>query len=103
MTKKQDVKNAAFMLFARKGYSETSMDDIAKTLNLKKQSLYSHFESKAEIFSEILQEQCSIMANEIGKKLKELSEQPAESLMKGFLRVLSACFQIATGYCFGKE
>ena len=70
MVTKSDIKDAAFRQFARKGYAETSMGDISSIINLKKQSLYSHFESKSEIFTEVLRDQTNIMIIEIRKVLE---------------------------------
>ena len=48
MDKKEQILNAAFMLFSEKGYN-FSMSDLAKAVKLKTPSLYSHFESKDQI------------------------------------------------------
>ncbi len=85
MATKQDIKDTAFTLFARKGYVETTMEDIANVLNLKKQSLYSHFTSKAEIFREIMQDQSFFMINEISSKMGELVTQSTENLLIGIV------------------
>jgi AcrR family transcriptional regulator len=93
MVTNQDIKDTAFILFARNGYAETSMGAIADSLNLKKQSLYSHFESKAKIFSEVLRDQSIIMMGEIGGVIEELSDKPAEVFLKGvfesYVRIFS--------------
>ena len=88
MVTKSDIKDAAFRLFARKGYAETSMDDISSAVRLKKQSLYSHFGSKAEILTEVLREQTNIMTREISAVLDELSDQPAAILLEGIFQEL---------------
>lgn len=86
MVTKSDIKDAAFRQFARKGYAETSMGDISSIINLKKQSLYSHFESKSEIFTEVLRDQTNIMIREISTVLEELSDQPVTVLLKGIFK-----------------
>ncbi len=50
------IKEAALVLFAEKGYDGTSLAEIADEVGLKKQSLYSHFKSKDDIFIQLLTE-----------------------------------------------
>jgi AcrR family transcriptional regulator len=44
--KKQRILEAAACLFRDKGYSATSMRDLAGAVNLKASSLYNHISSK---------------------------------------------------------
>ena len=48
MDKKEEIMEASFKLFSESGYS-LSMSEIAKEVNLKTPSLYSHFQSKDDI------------------------------------------------------
>ncbi|MFJ2501299.1 MULTISPECIES: TetR/AcrR family transcriptional regulator [unclassified Streptomyces] len=45
---------AATGVFMEKGYSGTSMDDIAKLAAVSKQTVYKHFSDKEKLFSEIV-------------------------------------------------
>ncbi|MBU5437278.1 TetR/AcrR family transcriptional regulator [Tissierella sp. MSJ-40] len=51
--KKKKILQYAFDLFAEKGYSETSMDDIVRATGISKGGIYYYFNSKEEIFLEI--------------------------------------------------
>jgi TetR/AcrR family transcriptional repressor of mexJK operon len=51
----RQITNAAKKLFFAKGYNTTSMDDIAKTARLTKQTIYRYFPSKSELFQSILE------------------------------------------------
>lgn len=44
-----EIQRAAIQLFHKKGFAETSMDDIGAAVGLAGPSLYRHFASKAEI------------------------------------------------------
>lgn len=52
-SKKQRIMEAAARLFRDRGYSATSMRDLAKAVHLQASSLYSHINSKQEILKEI--------------------------------------------------
>lgn len=51
--RKQAIHEAAVRLFRDKGYSATSMRDLADAVNLKASSLYNHISSKEEILKDI--------------------------------------------------
>ncbi|WP_406116499.1 TetR/AcrR family transcriptional regulator [Streptomyces sp. NBC_01014] len=46
--------DAATQVFMAKGYSGTSMDDIAKLATVSKQTVYKHFADKEKLFNEIV-------------------------------------------------
>lgn len=52
----QLIKEAALDLFAEKGYEGTSLAQIAEKIGLKKQSIYSHFKSKDDLFLAVLED-----------------------------------------------
>lgn len=51
--RKQHILEAAAQLFREKGYSATSMRDLAKAVDLKASSLYNHISGKEEILRDI--------------------------------------------------
>lgn len=53
---KEKIIDAGIELFSEKGYSETSMRDIAAAVEIKPASIYNHFKSKTEILDDILNE-----------------------------------------------
>ena len=54
MSKRQEIITAASKLFREKGYHATTVRDIAKEMDLRASSLYSHFDAKEEILWEIV-------------------------------------------------
>lgn len=92
MVTKQNIVEAAFKLFAIKGFYETTTGNIADSLGIKKQSLYSHFNSKEDIFREILQDQSKLMLNEIGSKTKVLANSSTDDLLHGIARSYVSLF-----------
>jgi AcrR family transcriptional regulator len=54
MDKRGQILEVAEELFARKGYGQTTMREIAERLDMKKPSLYHHFQSKEDIYSTLI-------------------------------------------------
>lgn len=48
------IREAAAALFLEKGYQSTSMDDIAAAAQVSKQTIYTHFASKQELFEDLV-------------------------------------------------
>ena len=84
MATKKDITEAAFYLFAAKGFHETSMEDLAEALGIKKQSLYSHFKSKTEIIMSVMQIQAEKIKAELDHLIRTHCTQPIEQLLKFF-------------------
>lgn len=70
-TKKQEIFEAAALLFKEKGYQVASMRDLANKVQLKASSLYSHIGSKEEILRKI----CFDNATCFVQKMEELQNQ----------------------------
>lgn len=51
--RKNQILNAALTLFSQKGYSATTMDDVATFCSFSKTVLYQYFSSKEELFAAI--------------------------------------------------
>jgi AcrR family transcriptional regulator len=54
---RQNLLNAALTLFARDGYIATTVDNISEEAGYSKGAAYSNFDSKEEIFLEVLDRQ----------------------------------------------
>lgn len=48
------IREAAARLFLEKGYQGTSMDDIAAAAQVSKQTIYTHFASKEDLFADLV-------------------------------------------------
>lgn len=56
--KRYKILDAAVSLFTKQGYAGTSMDLIAKNADVSKQTVYTHFGSKDELFSASIEYKC---------------------------------------------
>ncbi len=76
LTQKQEIiLEKSLYLFGEKGYSETSMNDIALALEMKPASLYNHIESKKQILLWICQ-RVSIRLKNLLVELKKTDAHP---------------------------
>lgn len=53
----EKIKEAALYYISKYGYDGTALNDIAKAVGIKTPSIYSHFESKEQLFLIILKDQ----------------------------------------------
>ena len=91
MATKEEIKASAYYCFAHYGYEGTTMQDIAKAVGLKKQSLYAHFESKEELYLTVMKEQNRQITLELHMAYEHLKEMPTQELLKG---LFSRCTEI---------
>jgi len=56
--KRQQILDAAIDLFMEQGYAATSMELIAKNADVSKQTVYSHFGNKDDLFSASIEQKC---------------------------------------------
>lgn len=72
---RERIKKAALSLFVKDGYEGARLVDIAKAVNIKTASLYYHFESKEELFTELFNDMRNkkmANINVLQQKLNEL-------------------------------
>jgi len=79
--KRKLLYDTAASLFAGKGYSGTSIRDLASALGLQKSSLYHYFDSKEDLLFRILDEYMTKALREI-ESLCALYISPLEKLQK---------------------
>ena len=61
------VKIAASDLFLRNGYGNTSMNDIADTLQIKKASLYHHIQTREQLLIDIVKDIEQLLESDLSK------------------------------------
>ncbi len=81
MKRKEEILEIAGRLFSEKGY-DLSMSDIAGKIGIKTPSLYSHFESKDEIMSQVLEREMTKMYDFLNMTIDKLQNEGTELKLK---------------------
>jgi AcrR family transcriptional regulator len=64
--RRAQILDAATDAFARAGFAATSLDDIATEARVSRVILYRHFDSKADLYRQVLDRVCSRLADACG-------------------------------------
>jgi AcrR family transcriptional regulator len=88
---KERILEAAAQIFSEKGFHAASMQDIARSVNLQKASLYHHVSSKQEILLELLDRALDILIEQIGAVTSQASspEEKLHQAMQVYLQTLT--------------
>ncbi len=84
---REQLLAAAATVFARKGYSAASVDDVAREAGFTKGAVYSNFATKQELVLELLEDRCRAWCNQIAEAYL-VGEHAADWLENG-ARVLT--------------
>ncbi len=80
---KQEIRDAAYRLFAEKGFKEVTMKDICERTGLSRGGLYRHYESTGQIFQEIIDTFSAKQKDEVFMKIEQ--KVPAVEILEGLL------------------
>lgn len=79
------IKKHAQTLFVEKGYEATSLADIGEKVGIKKQSIYSHFKNKDDLFLQIMQEVVQEEISFLDRYFTESRNEPLEDILFNFI------------------
>lgn len=86
---RETIRNAAIELFAEKGFAATTTREICERAGVTKPVLYYHFESKEQLYTELILDAC----NESRKQLM-LAAQRGKTAREKLIEVLTADFAL---------
>lgn len=90
---RNNILIAAKQLFLEKGIVHTTMDDIARTADYSKSTVYAYFESKEEIFNYIILEYFGILKSAVSQALQDEPE-----FSEGYFAVCNALKETNEAY-----
>nr|WP_062339312.1 TetR/AcrR family transcriptional regulator [Herbidospora sakaeratensis] len=64
--RREQILDAATRAFARHGFADTGLDDVAAEAELTRAMLYRHFESKADLYRAVLDRSCARLIETTG-------------------------------------
>jgi len=79
-TRRREIEAAASSLFRERGYSGTSVRDIARALDIQGASLYAHVASKQDVLGSIVDRMASRYETAADLALADVAAGPAERL-----------------------
>jgi len=92
--KRAEIMDAAVSIFAKKGYRDTTLEEIAITSEFGKGTIYNYFKSKEDIYSAII--------DDVSANLYEIIQQ-ADSETKNSKEFFKLHSKLVFQYCVGKR
>ena len=92
MDTKETILAASVKAFAKNGFDQVSVDEIASISGIAKGTIYYHFASKDEIVTELIDREMALFNQRISQKTTEIDD-PAERLKKVIELQLDFYFQ----------
>ncbi|MDM5210560.1 TetR/AcrR family transcriptional regulator [Peribacillus sp. NJ4] len=91
--KSDEIKKAALKYFTIHGYEGTSLSQIAEEVGIRKQSIYSHFKGKDDLFLSVLKDAKEMELSSYVKYFKMMRNSDPEETLYGFLEEMIKMFQ----------
>ena len=93
---REQLVNAARLVFARYGYKKTALDDIASEARRGKSTIYYYFKSKDDIFKAVIDAEAEIRANAIEAQIKDIREPKAK--LKAYIYARMRILKMVVNY-----
>lgn len=82
LRRRGDILNTARTLFFEKGFRDTTIDDIAKSAELARGTIYLYFENKEEIYATILEEGLDVLEHLVKESYNDQAD-PLTNILAG--------------------
>ena len=99
---KELILKTAKKLFAKNGLTETTMDDIAKEARIGKGTIYHYFESKEQMYCQIIEDDMAGIKEELVKAMGSESE-PDKKLHAYIMTRMMSMLKFSSFYSMFKQ
>ncbi len=96
INRRQDIIDAAQIIFTQKGYEKTSVEDIAKHIGISKASVYLDFINKDDILKAVIERNAILLLAGMEEQLKTAKPPYLEELRGLLHRSILLIFDMAT-------
>ena len=96
LNRKEDILNAAQVLFAEKGFEKTTIDEIARHIGIGKGSVYLDFKNKEDILLAIIERHCISLYEQAESYIKNAKAPYIEILKQVFQNDVLNVFDMVT-------
>jgi AcrR family transcriptional regulator len=86
--RRQELMDSAERLFVSRGYDNTSVSDIVKSLNVAQGTFYYHFKSKLDILEAVVEQKIFSLVSKLETITKEESADPISRLNNFFATLM---------------
>lgn len=86
---REQLVQAARVVFARYGYKKTALDDIAREARKGKSTIYYYFKSKDEIFKAVIDTEAGIRKDAIDEQISSIEDPKQKLKTYIYVRMLS--------------
>jgi len=85
---REAIKEAALELFARQGYTHTTVSQIATRAGVSKGLLYNYFDGKEDLLYQIIEEQIELAENMMEQTVREIPDplRQLETMIEGAIQ-----------------
>ncbi len=82
------ILDAAYTLFLEFGLRKTTMEDVAKRVNMRRISVYRHYADKPTLFQAVVMRECFRSMQEVERRLRQITDAE-ERFVSGFVIVVN--------------
>jgi AcrR family transcriptional regulator len=93
-TRRQDILDAALMVFTEKGISAARINEIARRASITSGTIYLYFASKDEIFKSLVEESIEPQISALGQMAHEF-EGPSDELLRLVVRTIGGFLRLS--------